>query len=117
MVGALMARLSGRSGKAGACLDRGGVWREKPRYHRGRAGRYARSFRHRRVPRGKIVRLGEEKAMRDITIFVHAHGGGTSRAVRIFNQETSIIGLYLLLPPVWLIDAPFLFGLIDYFRC
>ena len=59
----------------------------------------------------------EEKAMRDIMIFVHSHGGGTSRAVRILNQETSIIGLYLLLPPVWPIDAPFLLGLIDYFRC
>jgi len=93
MVGALMARLSGPSGKVAARLDRGGVWRENPRDHRGRAGSYARSFRHRRVPRGKIVAgWAEEKAMRDIMIFVHAHGGGASRAARISNQETSMSG-------------------------
>ena len=64
-----------------------GVWREGVRCHRGRAGTAARGGRHRPKVRAKRITdaWAEQKVVREIMVFLHSHGVGTARAVRIFR--------------------------------
>jgi hypothetical protein len=67
--------------EAPPCLRRQGV-----RRHRGGAGSPAGGGRHRSgASRPHHGCVGQQKAVREIMVFLHSHGVGTARAVRIYK--------------------------------
>ena len=71
--------------EAGALLRREGV-----RCNRVITGATARGRRHRQVCAASILAAwAEQKAVREIMVFLHSHGVGTARALRIFKTYGS----------------------------
>jgi exodeoxyribonuclease V alpha subunit len=65
-------------------------WRQGVRRHRGNAGPAARGRWHRAGSRCQhLAAWAEQKAVREIMVFLHSHGVGTARAVRIFKTYSA----------------------------